>query len=295
MGDQLAGGELGAGLGQLVEALALGALPLGGRGIHGQHEVLAGHVTDLFDGGQNGLNGLLVAGQVGGKAALIAHGGSQPLGLQDGSQRMEDLRAPAQSFLEGGRAHGHDHELLRIHGVGGVCAAVQNVHHGHGQAVAVHTAQKAVQRHIQRSSGCTAGGNGHGQNGVCAQIGFIFGAIGLDHGSVDGVDVGGIHAHNSISNDGVDVLNSLGHALAQIAAFVAVPQLQSFKLTSGCAGRCAAACHGAVGQSDLRFHSGVAAGVQDLAAYNRFNFQIVHLENLLNIISFPVLPGRADG
>ena len=53
--------------------------------------------------------------------------------------------------------------------------------------------------------------------------------------------------------------------------------------------------HGAVGQSDLRFHSGVAAGVQDLAAYNRFNFQIVHLENLLNIISFPVLPGRADG
>ena len=100
-----------------------------------------------------------------------------------------------------------------------------------------------------------------------------------------------IHAHNSISNDGVDVLNSLGHALAQIAALVAVPQLQSFKLTSGCAGRCAAACHSAVGQSDLRFHGGVAAGVQDLAAYNRFNFQIVHLENLLNIISFPVLPG----
>ena len=49
--------------------------------------------------------------------------------------------------------------------------------------------------------------------------------------------------------------------------------------------------HGAVGQRDLRFHSGVAAGVQDLAAYNRFNFQIVHLENLLNIISIPVLPG----
>ena len=134
----------------------------------------------------------------------------------------------------------------------------------------------------QISSGYGAAGcNGNGQNGVCAQIGFIFGAVGLDHGSVDGVDVGGIHAHNSISNDGVDVLNSLGHALAQIAALVAVPQLQSFKLTSGCAGRCAAACHSAVGQSDLRFHGGVAAGVQDLAAYNGFNFQIVHIENLL--------------
>ena len=39
------------------------------------------------------------------------------------------------------------------------------------------------------------------------RIGFIFGAVGLDHGSVDGVDVGGIHAHNSISNDGVDAVS----------------------------------------------------------------------------------------
>ena len=172
---------------------------------------------------------------------------------------MEHLSAPAQRLLEGGCTHRHDHELLRIHRVGGVCAAVQNVHHGHGQTVAVYAAQKAVQGHFQRSGCGAAGCNGNGQNGVCAQIGFILGAVGPDHGGVDGVDVGSIHAHHCV------------------------------------AGRCAAACHGAVGQRNLRFHSGVAAGVQDLAAYNRFNFQIVHLENLLNIISFPVLPGWADG
>ena len=208
---------------------------------------------------------------------------------------MEHLCAPAQRLLEGRCAHRHDHELLRIHRVGGVCAAVQNVHHGHGQTVAVYAAQKAVQGHFQRSGCGAAGCNGNGQNGVCAQIGFILGAVGPDHGGVDGVDVGSIHAHHCVCDDRVDVLHSFGHALAQITALIAVPQLQRLELTGGCAGRCAAACHGAVGQRDLRFHSGVAAGVQDLAAYNRFNFQIVHLENLLNIISFPVLPGWADG
>ena len=295
MCDQLGRGELGARLGQLVEALALGALPLGSGGIHRQHKVLARHVSRLFDGCQNGLDGLLVAGKVGRKAALIAHGGSQTLGLQDSSQRMEHLGAPAQRFLKGGCAHRHDHKLLRVHGVGGVCAAVQDVHHGHGQAVAVYAAQKTVQRHFQRSGCCAAGCNGHRQNGVCTQIGLILGAVCLDHGGVDGVDVGSIHAHNRVRDDRVDVLHRFGHALAQIAALVAVPQLQRLKLAGGCTGRGAAARHRAVRQRDLGFHGGVAAGVQNLAAYNRFNFQIIHLETLLNIIFSPVPPGRADG
>ena len=259
--DQLSRGELGARLGQLVEALALGALPLGGGGVHCQHKVLARQISRLFDGSQNGLDGLLIAGKVGCKAALIAHGGGQPLGLQDGSQRMEHLGAPAQRFLKGRCAHRHDHELLRVHGVGGVCAAVQDVHHRHRQAVAVYAAQKTVQRHFQRSGCCAAGCNGHCQNGVCAQIGLILGAVCLDHGGVHGVNVGSIHAHHCVCNDRVDVLHRLGHALAQVAALVAVSQLQRLKLAGGCTGRGAAACHGAVCQRDLGFHSRVSAGV----------------------------------
>ena len=274
--DELTGGELGAGLGQLVEALALGALPLGGGSVHGQHEVPAGKITGLLDGGQNGLDGLLVAGQVGSEAALVAHGGSQTLCLQDGSQSVEDLSAPAQALLKGRCAHGHDHELLGVHGVGGVCAAVQDVHHGDGQAVAVHAAEEAVEGHVQRSGSSAAGSDGNGQNGVCAQLGLVLGAVGVDHGLVDGVDVGSIHADDGISDDGVDVLHSLGDALAQIAALVAVAQLQRFELAGGCAGRCAAPGHGAVGEGDLSLNSGVAAGVQDLTALNVYDLKIVH-------------------
>ena len=184
---------------------------------------------------------------------------------------MEDLGAPAQALFEGGSPHGHDHKLLRIHSVGGVCAAVQDVHHGDGQAVAVHAAQKTIQRHLQRGGGGPAGGDGHGQNGVCAQIGFIFGAVGFEHGGVHRVDVGSIQPHHRVGDDGVDVLHGLGHALAQIAAFVAVPQLQRLKLAGGCAGRGAAPGNGAVGQRDLGLHGGVAAGVQDLTAKDGFD------------------------
>ena len=174
---------------------------------------------------------------------------------------MEDLGAPAQRFLEGGGTYGHDHELLGIHGVGGVCAAVQDVHHRDGQAVAVHAAQKTVQRHLQRSGGCTAGGDGHGQNGVCAQVRFVLGAVGFAHGGIDCIDVGGIQPHDSIGDDGVDVLNGFGHALAQITALVAVAQLQSLELAGGCAGGGTAAGDSAVGERDLSFDGGVPAGV----------------------------------
>ena len=276
MCDQLAGSVLSASLGQLVEALALGALPLGGSGVHRQHEVLAGQIAGFLNGGQNGLDGLLIAGQVGRKAALIADGGSQTLGFQDGSQSMEDLSAPAQALFKGGSTHGHDHELLSIHGVGGMRAAVQNVHHGDGQAVAVHAAQEAVQGHVQRGGGSAAGCNGNSQDGVCAQVGFILGAVGFQHGGVHRVDVGSVQAHHGVRNDGIDVLHSLGHALAQVTALVAVAELQRLKLAGGSTGRGAAACNSAVGQSDLSLNGGVSAGVQDLAADDGFNFQIVH-------------------
>ena len=67
---------------------------------------------------------------------------------------------------------------------------------------------------------------------------------------------------------------------AQIAALVAVAQLQSLELAGGSAGGGTAAGNRAVGQSDLGLNGGISAGVQDLAADHRFNFQIVHHSTL---------------
>ena len=155
-------------------------------------------------------------------------------------------------------------------------AAVQDVHHGHGQLVAGHAAQKAVQGHIQRDGRRAGRRDGDRQNGVCAEVRLVLGAVGLQHGGVHGVDVGGIHAGEDLVDGGVDVLNSLADALAAETALVAVAQLEGLKLAGGRTAGGSAAANRAVGQPDLGLNSGVAAGVDDLAANDLLNFQIAH-------------------
>ena len=50
---------------------------------------------------------------------------------------MENFDAPAQGFVKIGRAKGHDHEFLNVHGIIGVRAAVQNIHHGDWESVGI--------------------------------------------------------------------------------------------------------------------------------------------------------------
>ena len=273
--DQLLTGKDLAALGQLILAL-FAAFPLAGGSIHGQHKIPAGQVAGLLDSLEDILNGLLVAGKVGCKAALVTHGGGQTLGFQQRLQGVEHLGAPAQTLLEAGRTGGHDHELLHVHGVGRMRAAVQDVHHGHGQLVAGHAAQEAVQGHIQRDGRRAGRRDGNRQNGVCTEVGLILGAVGLQHSGVYGVDVGGIHAGENLVDGGVDVLNSLADALAAEAALVAVAQLQSLKFTGGRTAGGSAAANRAVGQPYLCLDGGVAAGVDDLAANDLLNFKIAH-------------------
>ena len=277
VGDQLVGGEVTAALGLMIEALALGALPLGSGGVHGQHEVPARLVAGGTDGLQDQLDGILVAAQaVGSKAALVAHGGHVLHVLDQLLQRLEHLGAPTQALGEAGSAHGHHHELLGIHGGVSVCAAVEDVHHGHGQTVGVHAAQEAVQGQTEGGSGGPGSGDGHGQDGVGAQVALVLGAVGLQHGGVHGVHVRGVQTHNGLGDDGVHVLHGLQHALAAETALVAVPELQGLKLAGGSAAGGSAQGHGAVGQGDLGLHGGVAAGVNDLACPDLLDDGVLH-------------------
>ena len=70
--------------------------------------------------------------EIGREAALVAHAGHMPVRFQNGLQGMENLRAHAQRIAESHGPDGHDHEFLDVQVVGGVRAAVDDVHHGHG-------------------------------------------------------------------------------------------------------------------------------------------------------------------
>ena len=61
-------------------------------------------------------------------------------------ERVEDLGAHRSASAKRRRADGHDHELLEVDGVVGVGAAVEDVHHRHGQHVRGLAAQVALQR-----------------------------------------------------------------------------------------------------------------------------------------------------
>ena len=63
-----------------------------------------------------------------------------------------------------------------------------------------------------------------------------------------------------------DILDGVVGALAEIAGFVAIPQLDGFVLAGGCAGGNRRAAHAAVGEPNIGFNGGVAAGVENLAA-----------------------------
>ena len=287
---QLLLGHLLAGLG-LDIALLLLVPPLGGGGVDGDHKVLTGLEAGLLNGGHDDLQGVLILLQVGGVAALVAHaGGGGAVLLEDALQGVEDLGAHLEGLFEAAGAHRHNHELLDLNIVGGMGAAVENVHHGHGQSLGVDAADIVVEAGAQGLGGGLGAGQGRAQDGVGAQALLVGGAVQIDEGLVDGDLIQDVHAHQALGNLGIHVRDGLLHALAQVAALVAVAELAGLIDAGGSAGGNGRAAHDAVLQIDLHLNGGVAAAVQNLAAEHVDNFN-----NLLHgKISFRMEPLKSE-
>jgi len=105
---------------------------------------------------------------------------SQAALAQHRLERMEDFRTITHRFAHGGRAHGQNHEFLKIHAVVGMGAAVDDIHHGHRQTH-FPTTQVFVQGLFillrRRMGRC----EGNRQDGIGAQIRLVFRSIELDH------------------------------------------------------------------------------------------------------------------
>ena len=242
-----------------------GVIELARGGIHGKDEVLARLEASLLDGLHEVLEGLGVGLEVGGKAALVAYAGGEARILEDALQGVVDLGRPAKSGVEVRRADGHDHELLEVHVVIGVNAAVQDVHHGRGQRVRVGAAQVGVKREPRGGSGCAGGCQAHAQDCVGAQLALVGGAVGGDKGRVNTALVAGVEAEDGLAGLIVHVGNGLLDALALVAGGVAVTKLDGLKLAGRGARGDDRPAKAAVGERDLCLDRGVAAGVQDLA------------------------------
>ena len=254
--------------GFLVEEFAAG-------GVEREYDVLTRFVACECDGFEDDVDGFDVGLERRGKAAFIANGGVVALLLEHALEGVEDFGTPAQGFGEAFGADGHDHELLEVHVVIGVCATVDDVHHRRGQQAGIDAAEIAIERQLERVGRGARGGHGDSKDGVSAKVALVGRAIDLEHGGVDEalicrVDTG------ELGRDGAfDVLHGLHDALAEIDFLVAVAKLYGFVFAGAGAGRNGCAANGSAGEDDVGFNGWIATAVENFARLDCDDFSHV--------------------
>ncbi|MNS75658.1 hypothetical protein D3C72_1091850 [compost metagenome] len=239
---------------------------LAGRAVQAQGDLFAGGVAGLVDGFQDQLDGRFVALDAGCEAAFVAHGRADAAVAQDLLQGVEHFGAVAHGLAEALGAHGDDHELLQVQAVVGVRAAVDDVHHRHRQLHAAHAAEVAVQRQARLFGRGAGHGHRDGEGGVGAQASLVVGAVQVDHRAIEEGLFAGVQAQHGFRDLGVDVLDGLQHALAEIAALVAVAQLDGLARTGRSARGHGRTAHGARFEQHVALDGGVASAVENFAA-----------------------------
>ena len=197
--------------------------------VHGDGNVGAGTETGLPDRSDDQLERLLVAFQVRRKSAFIANSCGQLAALEDFLQGMKNLDAPLQCFAESRCADRHDHEFLQVDAVVGMFAAVDDVHHRHGEDVSLHAAEILVKLQSQ-GFGCRLGcSQRNGEDGIGAQPALVFGSIELGQKVVKSALIQDIEAFKFRSDQFIDVAHRIENAEAQIASRIFVPELDSLE------------------------------------------------------------------
>jgi hypothetical protein len=134
--------------------------------------------------------------------------------------------------------------------------------------VRARAAQVSVEGQAMRFSDGFRRGNGDAEDGVRAEFRFVLCAVEFDHRVVKAGLIVGVKAEQFGSDQLVDVLNRFEHALAQVAGFVAVAQLERFVFTGRCARRHGEAAAAATLQNDVDLDRRVAAGVENFTCFD---------------------------
>src|SRR5208282_4523295 len=228
--------------------------------IERQHDVVADAVAGFLDRRHDLIERGLGRRQVGREAALVAYIGIVAAGFERRAQGVKNLRPGAQRLGEGFGAERHDHEFLEVDRVVGVHAAIDDVHHRHRQNPRRGTADIAVERQLVRGRRRLGDGERH------AEPALVGGAVERDHGLVDPDLALDLHAAQGVENLAVDGLDRLAHALAEIALFIAVAQLDGLVGSGRSARWHAGAAARAVLQYDIDLDGRIAAAVENFPA-----------------------------
>ena len=215
-------------------------------------------------GGKNDVDRLLARAEIRREAALVADGSGEPALVQQALQRVEDLGADLQRLGERARPRRHDHELLEVEGVRGVRAAVDDVHHRHGEHDRLLPAQRAVERQARVGRGRLRHGERHAEQGVRAERALVRRAVELDQAAVDRCLIARVETLHGRAELGDDVADRPQDALAEVRLRIAVAQLDRLVLAGGSPRRDGGATERARLEDDVDLDRRVAARVEDL-------------------------------
>ncbi len=113
----------------------------------------------------------------------------------------------------------HDHEFLHVHVVGRVGPAIQDVHHGHGEAAGVGPPDISVERHEQGICSRPCNGHGNAQDGVGPQLALVGGPVQFDQCLVNETLIHGLHVNKCGRDDPVHVFDCIFNPLAAVSLF----------------------------------------------------------------------------
>ena len=218
---------------------------LGTGDVEPEINVPAQRKARLTDGLSDRLQGTAVGGQVRRETALVADRCIQAAPLQHGLQRVENFRAVAQRLAKAGRADRQDHELLDIHAVVGVRAAIDDIHHRHRHIDGI--SERREQRQSPARCGRVSRGQRDREQRVGAEARLVVRPVECAHAGVERPLVRGVRAGQG-----------------EVARRIAIPQFDRLARAGGCAGRDTGTPVAAIRERHLGLDRRIAARVQNL-------------------------------
>ena len=183
----------------------------------------------------------------------------------DLAEAVKDLDGYLDCLLDIRCTVGHDDELVERLLYAGIVAAVENIEGWDGDGLDIAACDIVVKRTLEACRGCAVSCNGYGVDCVAAELGLVVRAVKLDHLSVDGIEVEGIHADERRTDYVVYVCYRLVYGHAVVLGRIVIAQNEGFVHADGGAGRSCCRANRTVLGYNVDLDHRAALAVDDLA------------------------------
>ncbi|TMA37994.1 MAG: hypothetical protein E6J79_08570, partial [Deltaproteobacteria bacterium] len=201
----------------LPEHVAVVVRQLARRRVEGEGAGAAGCEPGVLDRLHQQVERFLVRAERGREPAFVAHRGREPAAVEERAQGMVDLDTLADRLGERRRPVRHDHELLEVERVGGVPAAVDDVHQRDGEKPGTVPAERTVEGLTARGRRRPRHGERDGEQRIGSEPSLVVGPVERDERGVDRRLVAGVAAGERGPNHVAHVGDGAEHAFAAVA------------------------------------------------------------------------------